>query len=447
MGKKLNITDMQKLAKKRGGKCLSDKYTSIYDKLLWKCEHNHTWEASANNVKNNHTWCPYCNKSRPVSIEDIKILAKERGGICLSEQYINNSTKMEFKCKYGHIWESTANNIKGGKWCPVCSKNYFREEKCRYILENLLDKKFTKRRNILSNNFELDGYCENLNLAFEYQGEQHYKKINMFKDTDEDLIKRKHHDKIKFDECERLNITLIIIPYTKAANDNTLLKFIVDELNKNNIKYDDNILKNFEFNTFYNTLPEFIKLKNIINSKGGTLLSNFYNDSNTILTIKCEKGHIWDTKAKNIKRDRWCPTCKINKLINSRRNNIEAIKEFARSKDGECLSNNYVNNREKLLWKCLKGHTWEASAHSILRGSWCPVCNNNKKGSIEEMRDLAESKKGTCLSDKYINARTKLKWKCKRQHVWEQTPYEIKKGKWCPICKNQGLHADYTKED
>lgn len=39
MGRK--IEDMQKLAEKRGGKCLSTEYA--YTKLEWECDEGHTW--------------------------------------------------------------------------------------------------------------------------------------------------------------------------------------------------------------------------------------------------------------------------------------------------------------------------------------------------------------------------------------------------------------------
>ncbi|PKM92484.1 MAG: hypothetical protein CVU81_00175, partial [Euryarchaeota archaeon HGW-Euryarchaeota-1] len=47
---------------------------------------------------------------------------------------------------------------------------------------------------------------------------------------------------------------------------------------------------------------------------------------------------------------------------------------------------------------------------------------------------------GKCLSTKYINANTKLKWQCKEGHRWEAIPSSIKKGSWCPVCarKNKG---------
>ena len=42
--------------------------------------------------------------------------------------------------------------------------------------------------------------------------------------------------------------------------------------------------------------------------------------------------------------------------------------------------------------------------------------------SIEEMQNIASNKKGTCLSTKYIDANTHLKWECSEGHIWEATP-------------------------
>jgi hypothetical protein len=50
---------MQKIAKSRGGKCLSNKYTSNRAKLKWKCKEGHIWRALPVNVKAGH-WCSKC---------------------------------------------------------------------------------------------------------------------------------------------------------------------------------------------------------------------------------------------------------------------------------------------------------------------------------------------------------------------------------------------------
>ena len=95
---------MQNLAKKRGGKCLSSKYYNIDTKLKWVCEKGHTWNAIPYTIKKG-TWCPNCvGKNKTIS--DMQNLAKKRGGKCLSSKYYNNRTKLEWECKKGHIWES-----------------------------------------------------------------------------------------------------------------------------------------------------------------------------------------------------------------------------------------------------------------------------------------------------------------------------------------------------
>ena len=35
--------------------------------------------------------------------------------------------------------------------------------------------------------------------------------------------------------------------------------------------------------------------------------------------------------------------------------------------------------KEKLIWKCKKGHVWETSGEVIRKGSWCPECKNAEK--------------------------------------------------------------------
>lgn len=53
-----------------------------------------------------------------------RVLAKQKMGKCLSKKYINNHTKMLWKCKHGHMWLANLNNIKdNGHWCPDCKIN------------------------------------------------------------------------------------------------------------------------------------------------------------------------------------------------------------------------------------------------------------------------------------------------------------------------------------
>jgi len=58
----LDIEDMRKAAKFRGGECLSQSMTKgdLYTKLRWKCAFGHTFEATPNLVLRGGHWCPEC---------------------------------------------------------------------------------------------------------------------------------------------------------------------------------------------------------------------------------------------------------------------------------------------------------------------------------------------------------------------------------------------------
>jgi len=121
--------------------------------------------------------------------------------------------------------------------------------------------------------------------------------------------------------------------------------------------------------------------------------------------------------------------------MSTRKLTIKEMQDIAESRDGKCLSEKYVNMRTKLTWECNKCHRWDTTPHSIKTlKTWCPYCAKNISG-IKEMKEFANSRGGKCLSDEYINTYTKLTWQCDKGHVWQATPNNITSGKsWCPVC-------------
>ena len=125
MPKKLTIEEMHRLAKERGGKCLSKRYVNNSTDLQWECAEGHRWPASPGNVKSGK-WCKICGyaiagKHRRLTIEEMHQLAKERGGKCLSKRYVNNRTDLQWECAEGHRWPANPGNVKSGKWCKSCA--------------------------------------------------------------------------------------------------------------------------------------------------------------------------------------------------------------------------------------------------------------------------------------------------------------------------------------
>lgn len=63
------------------------------------------------------------------------------------------------------------------------------------------------------NNLELDCYNEELKIALEYQGIQHYKYTPAFHKSKNDLYKQRYRDTFKKEKCEEHGIILLEVPY------------------------------------------------------------------------------------------------------------------------------------------------------------------------------------------------------------------------------------------
>ena len=51
-------------------------------------------------------------------------LARERGGRCLSKTYDGSAVKLEYSCGDGHPpWKAMPGSLKRGHWCPYCAGN------------------------------------------------------------------------------------------------------------------------------------------------------------------------------------------------------------------------------------------------------------------------------------------------------------------------------------
>jgi len=125
---------------------------------------------------------------------------------------------------------------------------------------------------------------------------------------------------------------------------------------------------------------------------------------------------------------------------------IAVAKELAHAKNGKCISENYINNNLPLLWECENGHQFRTSlAHVKNEGTWCREC---KKLGLEFAQNLAHRKGGVCLSNSYCNKRSQLSWSCSEGHSWLAKIGDIKRGTWCPHCRRESerLGIECAKE-
>lgn len=345
---------------------------------------------------------------------------------------VKNNEKLKFQCKFNHIWEAKIGHIKNGTWCPECASGSG-ERLCKYIFEHLFNEKFIRcRPSFLKNdktckNLELDGFCEKLKIAFEYNGRQHF--------SDDSIFERSKYDDLKKDLCIKNDIKLFQINEIRSS-----LKYmdIVNEILSQANTFKVNIIGSIDalnINDIHYTNygeSQLQIVKNIAKSKNGICLSNKYIDSDSKLEFKCNIcDHVWLASFSKIKFGRWCPSCS-----NSIKKTLEDAKILAESKGGKVLSTEFKNVNTKILWECNKGHQWLSNYNNVNTGFWCRKCADQQKQKyrIEDLQLYAENKGGICFDNEYIPGKN-MHWKCLEGHEWfRKGDFELRYKKWCPTC-------------
>ena len=125
--------------------------------------------------------------------------------------------------------------------------------------------------------------------------------------------------------------------------------------------------------------------------------------------------------------------------------NVQLQKEWASDKNNVSPDDLTPRSRQKVWWRCEKGHEWQAyldSRISLKRG--CPYCANQFLSAGEndlastnpEMAKLWHPTKNGELkpSDVMPGSSKLLWWQCQRGHEWQARAYTIKAGSTCPYC-------------
>lgn len=124
LGHNKTIQDLKDLAKERGGKSLAPNYKNSKTNVLWECKFGHQFLASLSNVGKGR-WCPTCGRMKS-SVLATKKRAIQKGGFCLSEIYEGPNYHhriAQFQCHKGHVWTMSASDLTKGYWCPECLRH------------------------------------------------------------------------------------------------------------------------------------------------------------------------------------------------------------------------------------------------------------------------------------------------------------------------------------
>lgn len=173
------------------------------------------------------------------------------------------------------------------------------------------------------------------------------------------------------------------------------------------------------------------RIAEIITCKEGTTLFQ-YVKSNVKMQIRCMFGHIFNMIPDDIMSGKWCNICAGNNVDESR----EKFYSIVASNGGRALTP-YINTITKVDIICKQNHTFSPVASSVNMGHWCPHCAGNTVEQGENRFRQTITKKGGIIISPYINRYTKITIQCPNNHIFQSRPGCINQGQWCSKCANK----------
>ena len=200
-----------------------EKYKGALTPILHRCLiDGHEWSPVPDSVLKGRG-CPKCGlrriaESHRMTNEEYTERLKEiNPNIIALEEYINSQTPILHKCLIdGYEWKIRPKNTLNGVGCPECYESKG-ERKIRIWLEkNNIDyihqHKYEDCKDIYPLPF--DFYLPTYDVLIEYDGEQHFRPIDLFGGQEYFEYIQKH-DSIKNEYCKNNDIPLLRIPYYK----------------------------------------------------------------------------------------------------------------------------------------------------------------------------------------------------------------------------------------
>lgn len=450
-------------------------------KLYWKCVVcGHEWAASGNARISGHG-CPACARLRTTESSkkrnlksgenDLATMLPEllqewcyekNGDINPRDLTCGSGQKVWWKCKYGHEWQAQVfTRVKGSK-CPYChSKTSYPEQAIFYYIKQEYPDAMNR---CMDFGFEIDIYVPCLKVGIEYDGIRFHKN-------------RKQKDAWKSLECKKKDIRLIRVR-EKGLEDTPDDDTVWLESNAKGIILDNAItelLKMLGITKDINTERDHVsileqyyqsEIENSLEAKYPNIADEWDYEKNNGLSPdmfsygstksvwwKCAKGHSWSMSINaRTNKNLSCPFCRGKKAWPGETDFATLYPELL--KEWSCknkLDPHKIlpKTNKKALWKCKRGHEWEASVISRTRlHAGCPYCSGRRAipgvtdvfTTNPEVKNDWDYDKNKKLDPSLIKAGSHIKvwWKCQICGMsYEAAPYNhVIAHTACPYCVN-----------
>ncbi len=222
------------------------KYVNNSTKIKCKCKNDgHEWHSVPYNLLNKTAGCPECAKKRMYILnalsneEFLNRLSIANPTIDPLEEYSNFFTKLKCRCKvHNSIFYQTPHGMLSRKnGCSSCTQTSGEK-----IMNDILTDfgfNITHQHSftdcVYKNKLKFDAFDLENNIAYEFNGEQHYRPVDFAgkgeKWANKQFEINKIRDNIKIKYCNDKNISLIIVPHWEKDNMEYFLFDALKELN------------------------------------------------------------------------------------------------------------------------------------------------------------------------------------------------------------------------
>lgn len=272
------------------------------------------------------------------------------------EEYTTISgKKVWWICEYGHEWQTTIAHVSYGSRCPECSKGLsssFPEQAIFYYLKKLNYNCINRYK--LNNKYEIDIYISDKKIGIEYDGYKWH-----------DTSLKEKRDIYKHEQITKEGIKLYRVKEKDSRK---------KELNKGNFKKVDDV--------YYINSDDELALTKVIKH-----LVKLINNTSIDVDIDRDRIDIFSLYLYQQKENSVLNNKKIIEYWNYKKNKNIKPSMLSRS------------SGKKVWWKCKKGHSFEATIHSMDNGLFCPVCKKIEYEKVGFKKE--ELKKIKYLKNKY----------------------------------------------
>ena len=245
-GRGKTTSEIQSEAKNKDVELISG-YLGNEKPIRCKCRKcSNEWTTLPKVLITNGSGCPICGKEKAIKGETksqeqfVFELKNVNPDIIVLGDYVNTHTKIKCKCNIcGTIWYGyPANLLNSSAGCLGCNISNGEKKMLDTLLELNINyiSQYTINGCAFTKKLRFDAFDVNNNIAFEFNGEQHYRPVDFAGRGKEWALEEynitKQRDKIKYDFCILNGIKLVVIPYWEKENMKDFIIKKLKELNK-----------------------------------------------------------------------------------------------------------------------------------------------------------------------------------------------------------------------